>query len=174
MSNAAAEFEAIQTVHGALEPLNEDARARVLAYIASLLRIDAPVAGGQSVSTEDDTNGNEGTGFEEDTRQTPLFSSFAELYAAADPKANGEKALVAGYWLQVCEGAQSFTAFAANKALTDLGHKILHITDAINSMKNQKPMLILQLKKGGTTRQARKLYKVSQAGIDRVEEMARG
>ena len=48
------------------------------------------------------------------------------------------------------------------------------ITDAIDAMKNQKPMLILQLKKSGNSRQARKLYKVSYEGMKRVEGMIGG
>jgi uncharacterized protein CbrC (UPF0167 family) len=104
----------------------------------------------------------------------PKFSTFAELFSKASPSSNGEKALVTGYWLQVCGGADSFTAAAANKELMNLGHKVANITDAIDSMKNLKPQLILQLKKSGTSRQARKVYKVSHEGVTRVEAMISG
>ena len=106
--------------------------------------------------------------------QIQAFSSFAELYAAANPRTNGEKALVAGYWLQVCQAAESFTGAAANKELTHLGHKLANITDAIDSMKSQKPMLILQIKKSGTSRQARKLYQLSHEGMKRIKGMTSG
>lgn len=174
------EFEAIKAVHDALAPLNEEGRTRVLTYIASLLGINAKVGGRGAAPTNNDGNGNDDDSEDDDesTGGTPkgpkTFSSFAELYASADPKTNGEKALVVGYWLQVCQAAESFTAAAANKELTHLGHKIANITDAIDSVKNQKPMLILQLKKSGNSRQARKLYKVSHEGIKRVEDMLRG
>lgn len=175
---ATQEFEAIKAVHDALAPLNEDGRTRVLTYIASLLRINAK-AGDRTVTPSDDDGNNassedKGENAGGASKEPKTFSSFAELYAAAAPNTNGEKALVVGYWLQVCQAADSFTAAAANKELTHLGHKVTNITDAIDSVKDQKPMLILQLKKSGNSKQARKLYKVSHAGIERVEEMLRG
>lgn len=108
------------------------------------------------------------------TEQARVFDTFAELYDAANPRTNGERALVAGYWLQVCQEADSFAAASAQKELNDLGHKIPNITSAIDSMKSQKPMLLLQLKKSGNSRQARKLYKVSHQGVTRVQEMVGG
>lgn len=175
---AAKEFSAIKAVHDALEPLEEEARARVLTYITSLLGIAVKVAGSRgAVGVGDDALADEEAeeaAADEATKGAPTFATFAELYAAASPKSNGEKALVVGYWLQVCQGAESFTAAAANKELTHLGHKVANITDAIDAMKNQKPMLILQLKKSGNSRQARKLYKVSHEGVKRVEGMIGG
>lgn len=175
---AAKEFSAIKAVHDALEPLDEEARSRVLIYITSLLGIDAKVAGnyGFAAVVNDphvDDKAAEAAA-DEAAKGAPTFSSFAELYAATSPKNNGEKALVVGYWLQVCQSAENFTAAAANKELTHLGHKVANITDAIDQMKNQKPMLILQLKKSGNSRQARKLYKVSHEGVKRVEGMIGG
>ena len=169
MSDAAVEFKAIQTVHEALAPLDDEARTRVLTYIASLLHIDGSAVGSQAASAGEEEAHGEAA--DEATKQAPVYGSFAELYAAANPKSNGEKALVAGYWLEVSQGAENFAAAAAQKELTHLGHKIANITDAIDSMKSQKPMLMLQVKKSGSSRQARKLYKVSHEGRKRVEEM---
>ncbi|MBN9096487.1 hypothetical protein [Pandoraea pnomenusa] len=173
---AAKEFSAIKTVHDALEPLDEEARTRVLTYITSLLGIDAKVTSTSAafVGAEADHEEEAEVADDEAAKDAPTFSTFAELYAAASPKSNGERALVVGYWLQVCQEAENFTAASANKELTHLGHKVANITDAIDSMKNQKPMLILQLKKSGNSRQARKLYKVSHEGIKRVEGMIGG
>lgn len=175
--DAIKEFSAIKAVHGALEPLDEDARTRVLTYITSLLGINFKVAGSRVTTESEDSEIDETAeevAADEAAKGAPTFSTFAELYAAASPKSNGEKALVVGYWLQVCIGAENFTAAAANKELTHLGHKVANITDAIDQMKNQKPMLILQLKKSGNSRQARKLYKVSHEGVKRVEGMIVG
>ena len=172
MSDSANEFEAIQTVHGALEPLDDEARARVVTYIASLLGIDARVVQSRAAfgknNPDEDSDERDAGGA---TKQQPTFSTFAELYAAVNPKSNGERALVAGYWLQEYRGVESFASAAAQKELTHLGHKIANITDAMNSMKNQKPMLMLQVKKSGVSRQARKLYKVSHEGVKRIQEM---
>lgn len=178
-SNSATEISAIQAVHAALEPLDGEARTRVLAYIISLLGMDAKLASGRSASpsataaSEDDDLPEEVVSAET-TKQLSTYSTFAELYAAANPKSNPERVLVVGYWLQVCRAGDSFTAASANKELKHLGHQITNITAAIDQMKKNKPMLILQLKKSGNSQQARKLYKVSHEGVSRVEKMLRG
>jgi len=99
------------------------------------------------------------------------FGSFPELYHAAQPQTDSEKALVGGYWLQVSEGGESFDSLSVNQRLKDMGYPIGNITRAFDWLKSQKPQLVHQMKKGGSTRQARKLFKVTQAGIKRVEEM---
>ena len=155
MRTAVSEFEAIQAVHGALEPLDDEARYRVLTYIASLLGIDAQIVGVRAASAEDKLDEEvEEEDADDATRDGLNFASFAELYAVANPKSGGEKALVAGYWLQECQQSESFTGAAAQKELTHLGYKLANITDAINQMKSRKPMLILQLKKSGSSKQA--------------------
>jgi len=102
------------------------------------------------------------------------YSSFAELFDAALPKSNADRALVAGYWLQVCQGAESFGGQAVNTELKHLGEAIANITNALESLKTQKPALALQLKKSGKSQQARKSYKITVAGVRAVEAMING
>jgi hypothetical protein len=83
----------------------------------------------------------------EEQAEAPKYGSFAELFDAAKPKSNGDKALVAGYWLQVCQGAENFDGQSANKELKHLGEGLANITNAVESLKTQKPALALQLKK---------------------------
>jgi hypothetical protein len=104
----------------------------------------------------------------------PTFSSFADLYDAADPTTQSDKALVAGYWLQICEGTDTFASQAANKLLVELGHKVANITLAFSQLKAAKPSLVLQVSKSGKSQQAHKKLKLSRAGVQRVEEMTRG
>ncbi len=164
------EFDAFKTVHDALEPLDDDARSRIVNSVVMLLAIDAHAG---SSADADDTADEEVTSAEaaNDIAGADRFSSFAELVAVANPTTNSDRALVAGYWIQVCIGGDSFTAQAANKELTHLGHKIANITAAIDPMRSAKPQLVLQLKKSGSSRQARKTYKLSDAGLKRVHEM---
>ena len=74
-----------------------------------------------------------------------------------------------GYWLQVCNKAESFDSQRANTELKNLGHGVPNITKAIDGLKAQNPALALQLKKAGTTRQARKVYKITVAGVKAIE-----
>lgn len=176
------EFEAIQKIHSALEPLEESARTRVLDYIANLMQIPLHVSRAPSKSMK--AADGEGAGSKDGEAEltnaagsdetSTSFSTLAELYDAAAPKTNGEKALVVGYWLQVCQSGESFTAQSANKELAHLGHKIANITAALDDLKAQKPALVLQLKKSGSSRQARKTYKLSHAGVKKIQEMIGG
>lgn len=141
-------------------------------YIVSLLSIDANVpvsASGKTVGEDEAEDASDKM-----IEDAVTYSTFAELYAAANPTTNGDKALIAGYWLQVCQGSENFTAQSANKELTHLGHKVANITAALDTLKSTKPALILQLRKSGSSQQARKTYKVSAAGVKRVEEMIGG
>lgn len=163
------EFLAFQTVHDAIVALDQDARARVLTSVSTLLGIGTPVAAAARLGTspEGEAEAHDGgAGIHEVS-----FSEFAELYAAADPDSSADKALVAGYWLQVCQGAENFAGQSVNAELNHLGHKISNITNAMSTLNGSKPQLVLQLRKSGKTQQARKTYKLSAEGIKRVKEM---
>ena len=106
------------------------------------------------------------------TGATP-YATFAELFDAANPTIERDKALVAAFWIQVIQGQPSFPSQSLNNELKDLGHGIGNITEALNQLKDERPALALQLKKSGQTKQARKIYKLSQEGIRRVQAMLR-
>jgi hypothetical protein len=165
-----AEFNAMQMVFQALEALDDDARSRVLKYIVSRLQV-ADVSSGRPKVDLSTNSGEEETATEEQQGEAPKYNSLAELDDAAQPTTNADKALVAGYWLQVCQGAENFGAFSANKELKNLGRGVANITVAIDALRNQKPSLALQLKKSGKSQQARKTYKLTVAGIKALENM---
>ena len=167
------EIEVFKEVYEALEPLEEEARERVFTSVATMLGMSAS---GTSLLTSPKTEKMPGDEdfVDEDNKDSSEYSTFAELYAIADPDLNGEKALVAGYWLQVCQEAENFSGFSINSELNNLGHKLSNVTDALSSFIKTRPQLVLQIKKTGKSRQARKTYKLSNAGIDRVKEMISG
>lgn len=102
----------------------------------------------------------------------PISGSFPDFYHSTNPQTDGEKALVSGYWIQKCNGAESFDSFSVNQQLKDMGYPIGNITRAFDWLMSQKPQLVHQVKKSGSTKQARKLFKVTQAGLTHVEKMA--
>lgn len=173
-SDADAEFSAMQTLYTALQPLDDDARSRVVAYIVA--RLEIALQGGAKLSAPIPTSveGGEEAAIIQEEKGAPKYSTLAELSDAAQPKSNADKALVAGYWLQICQGADSFDAMSANRELKHLGEAIANITNAIDSLKGQKPALAIQLKKSGKSQQARKVYKITVAGIKAVEAMIDG
>lgn len=166
MSDIDSELAAMQTAYATLKSLDTEAQARVLNYLVSRLEV-APLNIKSIASTEDSVKFQEPE--VQDLQQS--FGTLAELHDAAGPKSNAERALVAGYWLQICEGNETFDSQSANTALKHLGDGVANITAAIDSLKNQKPALALQLRKSGKTQQARKVYKITVAGIKAVENM---
>jgi translation elongation factor EF-Ts len=55
-----------------------------------------------------------------------------------------------------------------------MGHHVSNITDAMNELQRQKPQLAVQLRKSGTSKQARKTYRITTEGVKAAEIMIRG
>jgi hypothetical protein len=168
-----AELAAMKDIFERLSGLEADARTRVINYVLARLDIATNSASARRRSAADEGEDKAGAAHEQEQDQAnaPQFSTFAELFDAARPETHAHMALVAGYWLQVCQGAESFEGFAANAELKHQGRRVDNITVAVNALKSQNPALVIQLRKAGKSRQARKTYKVTAAGIRAVEEM---
>lgn len=183
------ELDAMRAIHEALDGLDDDQRGRALRWAADLFKInlaDAPTVVAQNVASADegprvypdavdgegvneiegarDNNGTSGFG-------TPQFVHFAELYDACGPKSDTERALVGAYWMQVVQNGSQFTGFDVNKELRNLGHELSNVSRSLSSCMNKKPALILQLRKNGKAKQARKTYKLSHEGVKAVQAM---
>ena len=160
------ELNAMQQIAAALKPLGDDGRVRTLQWAFSHFCGSSKSSIGElpvlGPPTKDTSVGS------------AQFEAFAELFEAAHPKTDREKALVACYWVQICQSQQSFASQTLNAALKDLGHGVSNITDALSALKDERPALALQLKKSGTSQQARKTYKLTQEGVRRVQAMIRG
>jgi hypothetical protein len=96
---------------------------------------------------------------------------FAAFYADAAPTTDKDRALVAGYWTQVVKGESDLDSFALNRELTNLGHRVGNITKALSHLMNDNPQLVIQTRKSGGSKQARKKYRLSRAGIKAVEDL---
>jgi hypothetical protein len=82
-----------------------------------------------------------------------------------------EKVLVVAYWFQVIQGQDDWDSFAINTELKHLGHPSTNITRDLDSLMNRAPRLVLQVRKDGTTKQARKRYKLTREGVRAVEKL---
>lgn len=160
--NEDSEISAMRIVAEALEPIDSDARIRVLTWAGKRFAVELSgfAASGRS-------GGEAGV-------QGARFESFADLYDAAAPATDVRKALVGGYWFQIVQRAEGFTSQEVNDRLKDLGHALGNVTRAFDHLREQVPALALQIQKSGKSRQARKVYKLTQAGIREVESMLRG
>ena len=167
------EFAAMRSVFEALEPLEANSRQRVLEYIAARLEIH-PVRDARSSSLGGSEEAREQPDLRESSTSQRNFATLAELHDAANPQSINERVLVTAYWLQIIEGGEHFVSYSVNRALKDLGHGVPNITGALDALRQEKPAMVLQLKKAGKTRQARKTYKITSAGVVAVEEMIDG
>ena len=164
------ELTAIQTLHTTLEPLDTEARSRIVTYVVDRLEIVLQIMPeSENIHSVCDTSSDKRSTNKEAVVTT--FGTFAELFDAAKPKLNLEKALIAGYWIQVCQNADNFTGQMANSELKHLGCGLSNVTDSISSLRKRNPALVIQIKKSGKSRQARKVYKVTEAGKKVVGSM---
>jgi Tfp pilus assembly protein PilX len=102
------------------------------------------------------------------------YEDVAALYTAAAPRTEPERALVVGYWFQVHQGMKDFDSQRVNAELKNMGHGVGNITEAFSRLIGRKPQYVIQTRKSGTARQARKLYRVTNEGIKRVKAMLAG
>ena len=161
MTDTFAELEAMRKVAEAIGSLEPEARARVLSWAADHYSIGAVKS---PLKSEEPAIGEE-----LDTRQG--FETIGDLFAHAQPSSDAEKALVAGYWLQIEVGKTDFGTQDVNRELKHLGHGVGNITRAFESLKKTRPQQVIQLRKAGTSKQARKTFKVTDAGRKAVESM---
>jgi hypothetical protein len=100
-----------------------------------------------------------------------VFDTLADLFTAAAPLKERDKALISAYWFQRQSPSGTFTALEINKGLRDLGHRVVNITGALGDLAQQSPRLVAQLEKAGKTRQARKTYRLTPDGIEAAQQM---
>jgi hypothetical protein len=162
------EVTAIGKVNEALAPLEPEVRQRVLRWAVDRFGValskTKTAAGKAGDADEEDEDNNDGS-------QQQEFADFASLYDTANPKTEPEKALVAGYWLQQANGGQDWDSQSANKDLKNLGHGVTNITVSLGALIERKPRLVMQTRKEGTSRQARKKYKLTTEGVRKVKQM---
>ena len=161
------ELRAMTQVSAALGGLDEVAIARVLRYFADRngTPLSSPIS---SPRVEDDRSEGAGGQAREEAVE---FKDFADFYNRAAPSTDAKKCLVAGYWIQVNGGNQDFMGFEANKILKNLGHGVSNVTAALSTSIQTKPQLIIQTRKDGSSKQARKKYRVTGEGINSVRAM---
>jgi len=98
----------------------------------------------------------------------------ADLFAAAAAQTDADRALVVGYWLQIITSQPDFDSFTVNRDLKNLGHGVANITSAFDTLIERKPQHVIQTRKSGSAKQARKRYKLTEEGKKAVQRMVAG
>lgn len=99
------------------------------------------------------------------------FSSFGELFDAAQSETQADNVLIAAYWLQFIQQNSDLTGFAINSELKHIGHEASNVTASLSQLMDRRPALVVQTRKSGKTKQARKKYRLTEAGIKEVQAM---
>lgn len=160
------EIKAMQVAAGAINALEDDAaKARVIEWVARRFGVSVRSA------TAAMAGAAVGTGAAFNASVAEAFADFADLLGAANPRTDVERALVGGYWFQAVKENPSFNAQDINTELKNAGQGVRNITDALAGLIDRRPQYALQVAKTGRTRQARKTYKLTTAGINAVRQM---
>lgn len=161
---ADAELDAMGKISAALENLDENARERVIRWAKDRYGLTRSTSSGSGISTA------RGVLLQGD-RVDNSFTDIASLYDAANPGTDSEKLLVAGYWFQVLGSESELDSLTLNSELKNLGHPIGNVTRAVSALAATSPRYVLQTKKTGSSKQARKKFRLTTEGIRRVEQM---
>jgi DNA-binding PadR family transcriptional regulator len=153
------EIKAMQTISTALQSLEPDAVRRVLKWANERFQIRSPAPTMPDYSPHGSEN------------PPQAFNEFSDLFDAANPMMDVDKALLAAYWFQVVQKHDDLDSLQLNTELKHLGHPSGNITRALDNLINRSPRLVMQTRKDGTTKQARKRYKLTREGIRAVEKM---
>jgi hypothetical protein len=154
----------MRTSHDALKDLPLDAIERSIQWLAATFGI----AGGVSPLA----------GHSQPLQRTKLsavpaihemeFADLPSLFSAARPEVQSDKALVVAYWLQKIKNSEDLDSQQINSELKHLGHGVPNITRALDYLIGARPALLIQTRKDGTAKQARKRYKLTNEGKNRV------
>jgi hypothetical protein len=166
MSDLDPEITAMTGVASALAPLEEDARGRVLRWAAERFEVTLQPARAAAEPAEEDEDIVPAT-----VSDPSQYASFAELFENSTPRTTTDKALIAAYWFQVIQGSAGFQSQQLNTELKNLGHGLSNVTDSLGSAERAKPTLVMQVNKSGKSKQARKTYKLTLAGINYVKAL---
>jgi hypothetical protein len=165
------EIDVMKKVAEALASLEDEPRQRVLKWTNDRFsftpsvqaRTPSQVPASQISSEERGASGVSANG--------SSTGDLAEFFTSASPATQGEKALVVGYWFQVLQGLADLDSQQINTELKNLGHGVSNITRAFDELISTRPQVVIQTRKSGTAKQARKKYRLTAEGIARVKQM---
>lgn len=158
------ELDAMQKISKAITVLDEEAKRRVLAWALDKFGIEP--AKGKSKATYQFSSEGEG---ETDINQE--YQELENLFFDTQPSTHPDRVLVTCYWLQYIKKKPDIKSQYVNSQLKQLGHNVGNITKVFNSLVARKPQPLQQIRKSGSTQQARKKFRMTAEGKKNVEAM---
>ena len=163
-SDRSKELEVMGKIASALKQLGDDDSAlrRVLGWAADAHGVNLKLARPQGAVTP---------GISGAPLDSGEYEELAALFAASRPSTEPEKVLVVAYWFTRIKNQVDIESQQVNTELKQMGEGCKNITMPFTALLGRKPQLIIQTRKEGTARQARKKFKLTTAGIKEVERM---
>jgi hypothetical protein len=156
------EIEALRALSDILDGLPPDAVARILKWAADKHKVPISAASTALVPVAPPDAA---------PRDKPVSADLPEYFNDAQPRTSPEKALVVAAWLQAIQGSSDFDSGSVNRELKNLGHQSSNITRDFDDLMGRKPKMVVQTRKSGNSKQARKLYRVTHEGLVEVSRM---
>jgi hypothetical protein len=153
-----AEIKAMSAAAAALQGLPPDSARRVINWLAQHYQAKPAAAPNTEFRANPEV-------------ASTAYAEFHELFDVANPESGVENALVAAYWFQVVQKHPELDSQQLNSALKNLGRPSSNITRDLDNLINRSPRLLMQVRKEGSTKQARRRYKLTIEGIRAVERM---
>jgi len=144
---------------------DKDARQRVLDWLARKFSLSTP----KPTGSEEQPSAGRDTEVKLVTLTS--FNSLADVFAQVSLEMDKDKALVAAAFFQNKWQKTEITGWEINKELKQLGHGVSNITSAISQLIDVSPSLMIQTRKEGKTRQAKKKYKVTAEGLKAIQQI---
>ena len=161
------EVGAMISIEKALENLDEAARRRVLLWASGKFEVENK----SNLNSEQINIRGDGQQLLNCDRSD---LSVAEYFDAANPQTDMDKALVVSAWHQEVKKVENVDSQMVNTDLKQLGYGIGNITRAYENLKKTRPAQVIQIQKSGNSKQARKKYKVTKVGLEKVWELMNG
>jgi hypothetical protein len=162
------ELESMAKMNDALEALTEEQRRRVILWAVDKFQVSI---GGRAPALSVKDAASVSSTISPSAQGSLEFSDLAGLFEVCNPKSDREKALVAGYWLQISANGKEWDTESANEQLKELGQGVNNIALAVHGL---KPKFVLQTKTQGDDGKKRKQYRLTTLGIKKVRDMISG
>ncbi|MDO4404354.1 MAG: hypothetical protein Q4C09_04880 [Atopobiaceae bacterium] len=102
--------------------------------------------------------------------EAPARNTFEGLYNEVAPKTAIQKIVTAAYWLETQDQKESWKSFDVNKLLKSVGVKISSVSGTLAIEGKKENPMVAVLDKSGDSMQARKTFRLSDAGFVFVED----
>lgn len=151
------ELEAMAKIDQLMRSLSSEERSRVISWLTHKYGSHSSVTRISDSDLANDPNGKR-------------FSTFAEAFDTFNPQNLAERALIGLWWVDQASDDANHPSQPINNELKNAGYPIKNITDALSASMSQQPKYVLQTRKSGSSKQARKLYRLTDAGRKFIQE----